>query len=524
MFRITRLNPPRRCLPSVLLCLLLVTPNHPALAQSGQTASGPPPVKVAVDPRVELLSIIFRLAGNPEYNQGRVASYVDDVEEHFGRFRDHPAVELAATLRRKRGVSFDACMSMAIHLSDAYALKAKVPFDPLPENLDGRWGVEGAGRFLEQAGLFVEDTSFREFIQEHRPLYRLAESRMQKVLDEHARLDWFDDFFGRRPQATFKFTLGMLNGGSSYGARCRTADGNEELHCILGVWKTDGEGMPLFEPEMLGTVVHEFCHSYTNAVVDRHAAELEAAGKKIFPCVEAAMRRQGYGNWKTMMYESMVRACVIRYTHTHVGPEAARRAIAYQKARQFLWIEELSELLGEYEVRRKEFADLDEYFPRVVDFFGLYADKFAEEQNRLLPRVAAKLNEYGRKLVDQVALAAARPKVVSITPANGAADVDPELENIRVVFDRPMADGSWSMVGGGPNFPELVGKPSYDPKRTVWTVSVKLKPGWSYRFMLNSDRFNAFKSQDGVPLAPVVVTFKTGNGKPKDAADSSLSP
>ena len=524
MFNITRSNTTLGCLPLALLCLLLVTPDYPALAQSGQTASGPPRVKVAVDPRVELLSIIFRLAGNSEYSQGRVASYVDDVEEHFGRFRDHPAVELAATLRRKRGVSCDACMSMAVHLSDAYALKAKVPFDPLPESLDRRWDVEGAGRFLEQARRFVEDTSFREFIKEHRPLYRLAESRMQKVLDEHAQLEWFDEFFGRRPQATFKFTLGMLNGGSSYGARCRTPDGNEELHCILGVWKTDSEGMPLFEPEMLGTVVHEFCHSYTNAVVDRFSAGLEAAGKKMFPHVEAAMRRQGYGNWKTMMYESVVRACVIRYTHTYDGPEAARQAIANQKARQFLWIGELSELLREYEVRREEFADLDEYFARVVDFFGLYADKFTEEQDQLLPRVAATLNEYGLKLIDQIALAAARPKVVSINPANGAADADPKLENIRVVFDRPMADGSWSIVGGGPSFPELVGKPSYDPTRTVWSVSVKLKPDCSYRFMLNSGRFNSFKSQDCVPLAPVIVTFKTGNGKPKDDADSSLSP
>jgi len=207
----------------------------------------------------------------------------------------------------------------------------------------------------------------------------------------------------------------MLNGGGSYGARCRTPDGKEELYCILGVWKTDAEGKPVFGAEMLGTVVHEFCHSYTNAIVDRHAAALEAAGKKMFPHVEAAMRRQGYGNWKTMMYESMVRACVIRYTHTHLGAEATRRAIAYQKARKFLWIEELSKLLGEYEARREEYADLDKYFPRVVEFFGQYSDRFVEEQQQLLPQVAAKLNEYGRRLVDQVALAATRPKVVSIT-------------------------------------------------------------------------------------------------------------
>ncbi len=43
-----------------------------------------PALDVRVDPRVELFSVIFRLAGNPEYNQGKVASYVTDVEKHFG--------------------------------------------------------------------------------------------------------------------------------------------------------------------------------------------------------------------------------------------------------------------------------------------------------------------------------------------------------------------------------------------------------------------------------------------------------
>lgn len=502
-----------RALVSPLVCLLLWTSSPPDPAQAAP-ATSPPVVTVAVDPRVELLSIIFRLAGHREYNQGRVASYVNDVEEHFGRFRNHPAVECAAELRRTRGVSFDACMSMAVHLGDAFTPQARLPFDPLPESLDPRWGVEGAARFLEQTQRFVEDSSFREFIAAHRPLYELAELRMQKVLDEHAHLEWFDDFFGRRPQATFKLTLGMLNGPSSYGPRYRTAGGDEELYCILGVWRTDDEGRPVFDREMLATVVHEFCHSYINAIVDRHAAPLEVAGTKIFPYVQAAMQRQGYGNWKTMMYESLVRASVIRYTLRHMGPEATRREIADQKARRFLWIEELSDLLGEYEGRRNEFTDLDAYFPRVIDFFDTYAEKLAAEQNQMLPRVTATLNDYGQQLVEQFALAAARPKVISISPANGTSDVDPELDKIRVVFDRPMSDGSWSLVGGGPDFPEIVGQPSYDPTRTIWTVWVKLKPAWNYRFMLNSDRFNAFKSQDGVSLAPLEVSFRTGEGKP----------
>jgi hypothetical protein len=64
-------------------------------------------------------------------------------------------------------------------------------------------------------------------------------------------------------------------------------------------------------------------------------------------------------------------------------------------------------------------------------------------------------------------------------------------------------------VGGGPHCPEVAGTPSYDSAGKIWTVPVKLKPGWSYQFMLNSDRFTNFRSRDGVPLAPVTVTFTT---------------
>lgn len=38
---------------------------------------------------------------------------------------------------------------------------------------------------------------------------------------------------------------------------------------------------------------------------------------------------------------------------------------------------------------------------------------------------------------------------------------------------------------------------------------MKLQPGRSYQFMLNSERFRGFQSREGVPLAPLPVHFKT---------------
>jgi len=488
---VARRDAKRRPLSSIVLAALCLAAAGPGLSQkvrSAEPTPGEPSLRVVVDPRVELMSVIFRLAGNPEYGKGRVSSYVDDVEKQFGPFRDHDVVKLARRLRSTRGVSYDAVMKMAVHLSDTVKLGEKVPFKPQPKTLDSRWRIAEARDFLEAARRFVVDASFDDFVEEHRPLYDLTESRMQAVLQEHGHLEWFDEFFGARPEASFTVALGLLNGGNCYGARCPTAEGGEELFCVLGVWATDDEGKPRFDQAMLETVTHEFCHSYTNAIVDRHEAEFEPAAKKIFPHVQEAMSRQAYGNWKTVIYESLVRACCVRYTGKYSGARAAQAAIQYNKQRQFVWIEELSDLLGEYETNRERYPTLDAFSPRIVAFFDGYAETFAAEQ---------------------VSLDAKRPKVVSITPAAGSGDVDPGLTTIKVVFDRAMRDGSWSMVGGGPSFPELKGNSGYDATRTVWTVPVELKPAWTYRFMLNHGRFQGFRSQDGTPLAPVTVTFTT---------------
>jgi hypothetical protein len=343
----------------------------PATRNAGAASS--PSLRVVVDPRVELLSLLFFLAGNPEYSQGKVESYSDDVEKQFGGFRDHAAVQLAHKLRNTRGVSYDACMSMAVHLTDPYELQPVVPLRPWPEGLDKRWSEATANNFLTAARQFVKDSAFKEFTQRHQTLYDTTTSRMKALMDKEGHLQWFQDYFGERPQATFTVALGLLNGGCCYGPHCRDAAGREELFCVLGVWQTDAQGLPEFTREMLGTVVHEFGHSYANAIIHRHYAELEPAGEKLFRRVSDKMRSQAYGSAQTMLCESLVRACVVRYRLRYEGADAAQREIHDQKERGFLWMEELSSQLADYETHRDRYPTLDAFSPRLVVFFKEYA-------------------------------------------------------------------------------------------------------------------------------------------------------
>lgn len=377
--------------PLIILALCVgIAPSFVQAAPAGATQAAAPMKsdgsgalpRIHVDPRVELLSLIFRLAGNSEYNQARVQSYAEDAERQFGRFRDHPVVALAAKLRNTQGVSYDACMGMAVHLTDAGDLRFRTPLVPWPESLDRRWTVQSGNDFLAAARQFVKDTGFNDFMAKHRALYQTTESRITALLDQQAHLEWFRDFFGEKPNAAFTVIPGMLNGGCCYGAHFRAAGGREELFCLLGVWQTDARGLPEFTRGMVGTVVHEFGHAYANPLIDRHWRELRAPARILYQPVAQKMRSQAYGEPATMLRESLVRACGVRYARRYEGTTAASEAIRLEKSRGFLWIQELSDLLGDYEAHRDRYPTLEALAPRLVAFFHDYAQGFAATGGR----------------------------------------------------------------------------------------------------------------------------------------------
>ena len=104
------------------------------------------------------------------------------------------------------------------------------------------------------------------------------------------------------------------------------------------------------------------------------------------------------------------------------------------------------------------------------------------------------------------------PKVVSATPANGAADVSTSVGEITVEFDRPMKTDAYSvMIVDQGEFPPLkpVTAPWASPTRFVLKLNM-LKPGARYAFQLNGPNTVGFQSAgDGAPLPPTLFVFAT---------------
>ena len=101
------------------------------------------------------------------------------------------------------------------------------------------------------------------------------------------------------------------------------------------------------------------------------------------------------------------------------------------------------------------------------------------------------------------------PKITKMIPEIGATDVDSDLKEIRVTFDRKM-DGGMSWTGGPPLFP-----PKDADRQAQWLddqtciLPVKLESGHFYRLSLNSKSYQNFKTVEGTALPPVVMYFVT---------------
>jgi len=101
------------------------------------------------------------------------------------------------------------------------------------------------------------------------------------------------------------------------------------------------------------------------------------------------------------------------------------------------------------------------------------------------------------------------PRVVSMSPPDGAVNVDPATSELRVTFDRVMDEG-WSWVTEGKeSFPEAVGKAFMTPDRRTAVMPVRLEPGRTYVVWLNRGQYNYFRDRAGVQLEPVRWSFST---------------
>lgn len=431
-----------------------------------------PTIQVKIDPRVELLTAVFRLIGADEFNMsGSESPYSQRMDAYLKPFKDHAAIKMTEQLREKVGIGFDSVPWLAVHI-DGIRNPRMLP-GAHKDDKSRLWKKSDLDKYLPLLGEFVRDTKFEEFLKSEEPYFAQATKSLENLLARKPVAHWLKDFYGAPPSAKSYAVVGLLCGGGNYGVSFRYA--NEEIAAmpVLGAGEFDKEGLPVFGEGDLGLILHEFSHPYINFEVAKFP-EITKFGKPLFGLTKTSLAANAYGDAQAVMFETYTRAAENNILR-RFAPDLAEANMIEHRSKGFLWESDIVDSLKEASLNR---APISERIRQTIPVL----ERLSKNPNQLLDRC---------------------PKIKNLRISKPDQD---GVTVFQVEFDQPMNVASRGL-SMSPQGYEIVKKSEFDVAGKVVQLLVKFKKGVKYDLTFNSFG-RGYLSKTGYPMQMVKKTLK----------------
>lgn len=339
-------------------------------------------IKVEVSEAVELMSILSRTADFREYHLDMAGQYSKDTETWFAPYKGHSIVSYYQGLRNHHDISYDAVMSMAIHLD---VNKGKVKFLGDKSDLEERWKNVDIDDFIVRLNQFYADTRFHEFFEQHRSFCEEGLKSFEENVMSYFHQDWYAQFYGTEATERFRIVIGFTYGDHNNGVARQLKGQPREAFAICGYKLNPATNRPVWDAALL---IHEFNHSFVNPLLDNpaHVAMMEKIGMKLLQFSQPEMEQQAYNDWKIVVNESVVRAAVFIYMldNNLVNKNTANFMFSETWRRGFRWLPELVTSLRHYAGHREQYKTFGDYYPEIARCLTKYLEDEVERMQKPL--------------------------------------------------------------------------------------------------------------------------------------------
>lgn len=195
----------------------------------------------------------------------------------------------------------------------------------------------------------------------------IAEAR--KKVESLNYIGALEEYYGTK-RRTYTLALVPLLQDIGFASYFDSADGSQDIYGVIGSGSVK-DGLPSFDSEdgtLAKLVWHEFSHPFVNPLTEKHRG-LVAKYSSLFEPVAERMKSNAYGDWQTVVNESVIRAITCRLTYRVIGPQAGKKALQREKDDGFIYVEALYERLKEYESQRNKYRVFEDFYPRLLEAF-----------------------------------------------------------------------------------------------------------------------------------------------------------
>jgi hypothetical protein len=321
-------------------------------------------LQIGVDPRIELLSTVMLLTGQPLCGRELNADtpYGRRVAQQFGPYVDHPAVQLLREMR-SRDFNCDAPVTAMLFLSDPPDLAVVTPFSDYVVQRAG--GMERLDALLAALRAFARETRFSEFFAAESGAYARITADVAQLSDGERNVRLIEEYYGMQAGG-YRIVLAPLLSREGFGPSIPRGDGTSDVYGIVGAIG-DTAGVPTFgsAEDFRYLIWHEFSHSFVNPLAEQHRADVERLAS-LFPPIAEQMERQAYRTWETALNEHVIRAVTVRLTYRELGAAAGEAAAQNERERGFAYLDRLTAQLAQYEQQRDQYPRFADFYPQLL--------------------------------------------------------------------------------------------------------------------------------------------------------------
>lgn len=326
-------------------------------------------INISVDPRIELIGIVMYLSDNARNDLGYInddesMEYIKNVDNHFLKFKNHEAVQKYTSIM-DYGYAYDAPPHSMLYLNNPPNIKNSL--DKYKKDLEAIYlragGKEEFDGFIEDLSSFATESNFSEFYNDNIDYYnKIIDDTINRVGDLNF-IDEIESYYGESNDS-YNIILNSLVKGGNFGPSV-----DKNLYSIVGVLDMKN-GMPIFEDGYNFKYIsrHEFSHSFVNLLTSKNIEEVNKYKNLMNPIADK-MSSMAYTTWETCVNEHIVRAVVIRITEIVEGEESAQQLLNWEKECGFIYIEQIIEVLKEYENNRDKYKSFEEIYPQIIEVF-----------------------------------------------------------------------------------------------------------------------------------------------------------
>lgn len=323
-------------------------------------------LEITIDERIETLYSVaffdnYFLVNNHEN------LYKNTLKNKLIVLKNHKAVKLFDSLSTKYNFSYYRTVEWILQYSDFPEFKkTKEKADKYSTVSENKEHL--LDEFRKELIKFNQDTLFQKYLKAVKPLNEkvLSQVKNSKSIDKLPL--YLEEYYGKKLNS-YNLILSPLLHAGGFNAEIINENGEKEVYALLG---PNGEidFVPYFDKDFIETdlILHEFGHSFVNPLIEKYDKNIESLSSKYLTKeLEENAKIQGYSEWKYIFNELLLRATTIHITKQRFGKKKAKKLLDFEKSIGFGLVENIVEILKEYELNKKKYDTFDKFYPILIE-------------------------------------------------------------------------------------------------------------------------------------------------------------